>query len=402
MSMSGQRGQTCQTCGLYKNVLSPRMQPFGNFKKRILNIGEAPGEWEDKKGKQWQGKVGRLLQKTYQKFGIDLFDDCLNINSINCRPTDKAGNRKPTDHEIACCKSKVLKLISDRKPRLIMVIGGTAIKSLIGNVWKKDLGGITKWRGWTIPDQTYNAWVCPVFHPSYVERSDKEVETIWLQDLERALSMWKEPLPVKEDFESQVKILSTPSEIASELTNINMGQMGNELPNMLATDFETTGLKPHHKKQKIKIISMCDNPHKAIVFQRPKSKRLLKMIKEIYENPKINKTAWNMKFEDTWARIKEGWKIKPWVFDPMLACHIEDNRHGITNLKIQTYRHFGIADYDSEIHPYLIAPNSNDLNRIDELISKPDGLRKLQIYCGLDSLFEYRIAVRMMKEMRML
>jgi hypothetical protein len=86
----------------------------------------------------------------------------------------------------------------------------------------------------------------------------------------------------------------------------------------------------------------------------------------------------------------------------MLACHIEDNRHGITNLKIQTYRHFGIADYDSEIHPYLIAPNSNDLNRIDELISKPDGLRKLQIYCGLDSLFEYRIAVRMMKEMRML
>ena len=62
-----QNGKTtsCVSCGLHKFVLSPRMTPFGKFHKGILNLGEAPGETEDKRGKQWQGKSGRLLQRTY-------------------------------------------------------------------------------------------------------------------------------------------------------------------------------------------------------------------------------------------------------------------------------------------------------------------------------------------------
>ena len=58
---------SCASCGLYHDATSPRMKPFGNFKKGILNLGEAPGEIEDKRGKQWQGKTGRLLQKTYYR-----------------------------------------------------------------------------------------------------------------------------------------------------------------------------------------------------------------------------------------------------------------------------------------------------------------------------------------------
>ena len=85
----------CSSCGLFQSVLSPKMQAFGNFEKGILNIGEAPGETEDRKGKQWQGKVGRLLRDTYDSLGIDLFEDCLNINAINCRPTDKHGANRP-------------------------------------------------------------------------------------------------------------------------------------------------------------------------------------------------------------------------------------------------------------------------------------------------------------------
>ena len=403
MSMSGIKGQTCQTCGLYKNVNSPRMKPFGNFRKRILNIGNAPGEWDDRKGKPWQGKPGKLLQRTYQKFGIDLFEDCLNINAIGCRPLDENGrDRKPTPHEIACCKRKVSKVIYERNPRVIILLGNTSIQSIIGTVWKNGIGGIAKWRGWSIPDQTYNAWVCSTFHPSYVDQSEQEIETIWKQDLKQALQMWEKPLPQKEDFESQVQILSNPKDIHDSLLSMNMGQIGNDLPNIVATDFETTGLKPHAKEQRLRIISLCDAPNRAIVFKKPKSLRLLKMLKAIYQNPEIGKTAWNMKFEHSWTKVKLGYDISPWVFDPMLGSHVEDNRTGITGLKFQTYRHFGIAGYDEEVHPYLIAPHSNDLNQIDELIKLPGGLEKLQIYCGLDSLFEYRIAVKMMKEMGVL
>jgi len=68
---------SCASCGLYKNALSPKMKSYGAFKKEILNIGEAPGEVEDKRGMPWQGKTGRLLKKTYRRLGVDLFEDCL-------------------------------------------------------------------------------------------------------------------------------------------------------------------------------------------------------------------------------------------------------------------------------------------------------------------------------------
>ncbi|MBU0847621.1 hypothetical protein KKH23_10585 [Patescibacteria group bacterium] len=139
---------SCASCGLYREVISPRMEPFGNFRKGILNIGEAPGETEDKRGKQWQGKVGRILKRTYRKLGIDLFEDCLNINAINCRPTTKNGNnRTPTPQEIACCRSRVMKTIEEYHPKVIILLGGSAIFSFLGHRWKKDLGGIFKWRG---------------------------------------------------------------------------------------------------------------------------------------------------------------------------------------------------------------------------------------------------------------
>src|SRR4030066_1575758 len=88
--ISYQKGKflTCQSCGLYKDCKSPKMQPFGNFQKKIMVIGEAPGEIEDNKGKPWQGKSGQLLQKTFGDLGIDLFEDCVNVNSVSCRPMD--------------------------------------------------------------------------------------------------------------------------------------------------------------------------------------------------------------------------------------------------------------------------------------------------------------------------
>ena len=132
---------SCASCGLYKDCQSPRMKPFGNFQKGILNIGESPGEVEDQRNKPWQGKTGRLLQKTYRRLGIDLFEDCLNINAVNCSPKD---NRTPTNYEVDCCRKNLLKIIEENQPKVIIVLGGSALHSILGHRWKKDLGGISK------------------------------------------------------------------------------------------------------------------------------------------------------------------------------------------------------------------------------------------------------------------
>ena len=46
---------SCVSCGLYKYVMSPRMKPYGEFGKRIMVIGEGPGEEDDKKVISLQG-----------------------------------------------------------------------------------------------------------------------------------------------------------------------------------------------------------------------------------------------------------------------------------------------------------------------------------------------------------
>lgn len=392
---------SCASCGMYQYVLSPRMEPFGNFKKRILNIGEAPGEEEDKKGKQWQGKVGQRLQREYRELGFDLFDDCLNINSVNCRPVDKKGNnRAPVGNEVDCCRSRVLKVIEENSPHVIILVGEKALQSIIGNIWTKDLGGVSKWRGFTIPDRSLNAWICPVWHPSFVERQSgaTEIETVWRQDLERALKMSEVPLPEVQDEAEQVQILD-PDQVETFLSRM----IRRGVP--FAFDYETTGLKPHAEGHQIVCVSVCYSEDRAFVFEMPeKGSRAEQLWKELLSNPAIPKWGYNMKYEHQWTHTLLETEIQGWEWDGMLAAHMEDNRPGICSLKFQTYIRFGVAGYDSSIEKYLKGTDpkdGNSLNRVPELWAdrwdaldqmKREMWKNLLIYCGMDSLFTYRLA----------
>lgn len=376
---------SCVSCGLYRFVLNPRMEPFGKFKKGILNIGEAPGETEDRRGKQWQGKVGRVLQRTYRKFGIDLFEDCLNINSINCRPTLIGRNRKPTNDEIACCRKRVMKVIDQYKPKVIILLGNSALTSLIGYRWMESLGGITKWRGWTIPDRDFNTWICPTFHPSYIDREKRNnaVRIIWQQDLDRAFGMLNTPFPKYEDESKQVEViddLKSLRKLKSDLT---------------AIDYETTGLKPHAKGHRIICASIATGPNHAYTFIMPKTRKERQIWINILADERIGKIAHNMKFEEMWSQVRLKQSVINWQWDGMLAAHVLDNRSGITGLKFQVYVNFGVIDYASEIRSYLKSKeskNGNAFNRIMELLGKPDGKKQLLTYNGMDSIFEFKLA----------
>ncbi len=383
---------SCTSCGLYKYVLSPRMAPFGNFKKGILNIGEAPGETEDKKGKQWQGKVGQRLRKAYKKLGIDLFEDCLNFNAVNCRPTDNKGNnRSPTNNEILCCRQRVLKVIEEYKPKVIVLFGQAALESVIGWRWTKQLGNISKWRGFTIPDQHFKAWLCPTFHPSYVERQQDspELETIWMKDLKRAIKKIDEPKwPTKPDEEKSVHFIDI-----EDLENINFGDT-------IAIDYETTGLKPYLKGHKIVCASVASGEDSVSVFMVPEDSNRWEPLRKLLASKKIGKIAHNMKFEEMWSREYLKQPVSNWVWDSMLAAHVIDNRSDITGLKFQTYIHFGEVGYDDQVSKYLQSDdpkNSNAFNKVESLIKTESGRNLLMKYCALDSLFTFRLAQLQMK-----
>ena len=379
---------TCVTCGLYKNVLSPRMKPSGKGKKGILIIGEAPGEWEDRRGRQWQGRVGRALKRALSSFGIDLFRDCKCINAVNCRPPN---NATPTSFQIQCCRSKVWRVIEEFKPKLILLLGGAAIESFLADRWKKRLGGIGKWRGWKIPDRDVRAWVCPTFHPSYIERSSKKDSTvplIWAKDLEQSLDLLDVPFPNFEKEEDCVECITDFRRVREFISDVRKRKA------LVAFDYETTGLKPHKRGHRVVCISVSDDEDHCLSF--PVSKEIKGTFRRFLKDGKLKKIAQNMKFEDTWSRFYFRTKVNGWIWDTMLASHVLDNRAEITGLKFQVYVNFGIIDYDSSVSKYLNS-NSKDANAFNRIDECP--VDDLLLYCGLDSLFERKLAIRQMKEL---
>jgi len=379
---------SCVSCKLSVGVNSPKMKPYGNFKQSILVIGEAPGETEDKTGKPWQGKTGRFLQNALKEFDFDLFEDCLSINAVICRPTDKNGNnRTPTSQEISHCRKEVLKVIQEYTPKLILLCGGSAVESIIGHRWQRDLGGIMKWRGWTIPDQDFRCWVCPIFHPSYVERAEQEVETVWMQDLKRALRKVNEKFP----RHREPKI-----DIITDLSVLKTIPIGN-----IAIDYETTGIKPHAKGHRIISVAVADSEDHAYSFILPDTRREREPLLCLLKNPSYRKIAHNMKYEENWSvnRLKQS--VDGWEWDTMIAAHILDNRPGVASLKFQTYVNFGIVDYESEVSPYLQSgsKDGNAMNNILKLVETTVGRENLLTYGGLDVIYEYRLAMLQQKIM---
>ena len=380
--------QNCGQCGLWKNCRSPKMPATGDGQKGILIVAEAPGETEDRRNKQLIGAAGKLLRGMVKSLGLDLDVDFRKINAINCRPPD---NRTPTKKEIACCRPMVMKEIERFKPKMIILMGGVAVESVLG----RD-GGIFRWRGSVIPDRDFGCWVAPMFHPSFVLRSDGNpaVEKVFLSDLKRAVTTaLEQPFPVYKREQDQIEVLDDWEAVNDYLKKLNLDWFGK----FFAFDYETTGLKPHAKGHRIVTCSICSEPDRAVAFSM--NKKIFDGLRSVLRTMHLGKIAANMKFEDTWSIHMLGTRVNNWVWDTMLAAHFLDNREKQTSLKYQAYIRYGTPDYDSHIQPYLEGKeknNANSLNRILEL-----NRQELLVYNGIDSLLEYRLALDQAKEMGM-
>lgn len=369
---------SCISCGLIKGCKTPKIPVVGNFKKEILNIGSLPSKLEDNKGKPFQNKSAKLLEKIYKKVGINLFEDCLNTYSVNCYSSNS-----PTSYQIDCCRKSILKLIKKHKPKIIVLFGDFALYSVIGNRWKKDLGKIEKWRGWQIPDQELNAWVCPVFDPDYVLQAKADVEeVIFTQDLKKVSDLVSIPFKVYQ----KPKIMYLKENELFVLDSIKNKN--------IVFDYEGTGLKPHSKGHRIISASVAVDENNVFTFLMPKNRNARKPVLDLLQRKSVGKIAQNIKYEDTWTKIRLRIPIINWVWCTMQASHVIDNRKGITGLKFQTYVQLGIVDYDSEVSPYLKAKennNANAINQIEKLLEKPNGKKLLLKYGALDSINTYRL-----------
>ncbi len=142
---------------------------------KIMLIGEAPGAEEDETGIPFCGDSGKLLDNMLASIGLSREKNVYITNTIFWRPP---ANRRPTKEEIELCRPFVEQHIALIKPRLLILVGSTAVTALLGPKFE-----ITKIR------QEYYAYnnaylsesiaTTALFHPAYLMRQPSQKKQAW-------------------------------------------------------------------------------------------------------------------------------------------------------------------------------------------------------------------------------
>ena len=149
----------CELCKTRTNVVFSDGIP----NSKLVLVGEAPGYWEDQKGKPFVGKAGQLLDKIFACVGLSREKDVYICNTIKCRPPE---NRNPLPEEKQACKKYLDRQLEILQPKIILICGSVALNSLL-----PEQKSITRARGkWF--EGPYFSKMMPIFHPSYLLRND--------------------------------------------------------------------------------------------------------------------------------------------------------------------------------------------------------------------------------------
>ena len=116
----------CQKCHLGKSRIN-FVFGGGDPKAKLMLIGEAPGENEDKRGEPFVGRSGILLDKILSAININRQAGVYISNVLKCRPPD---NRNPLNSEINECEPYLKNQVNIIKPKLLVALGKIAGKTL--------------------------------------------------------------------------------------------------------------------------------------------------------------------------------------------------------------------------------------------------------------------------------
>lgn len=146
----------CQGCELYAGA-TQTVFGRGAPHARIVFVGEQPGDVEDRQGLPFVGPAGRLLREAVDDAGIDPADVYI-TNAVKHFRFELRGRRRihqtPGPAHISACRPWVVAEFSLLEPRLVVMLGATAGKALLGPSFR-----VTQARGRLMP------WPASAQHP---------------------------------------------------------------------------------------------------------------------------------------------------------------------------------------------------------------------------------------------
>ena len=160
-----------KNCDLKKNAKQIVFSD-GSITSKIMIIGEGPGANEDKEGKPFVCRAGKILDKMLAAIKLNRKNVYIS-NVVNFRPPM---NRRPTDEEIKKYLPFLNKHIELINPKILLLLGSTALNALIGNevVISKARG---KWTNKKFGESTIQ--IIASFHPAFLMRQPDQKKYAW-------------------------------------------------------------------------------------------------------------------------------------------------------------------------------------------------------------------------------
>jgi DNA polymerase len=162
----------CRACPLWENA-TQTVFGEGDSGARVMLVGEQPGDEEDIAGRPFVGPAGRLLDRALAAAGVDRASVYI-TNAVKHFKWQLRGKRRlhktPAQREIEACRQWIDREISAVKPRVIVCMGATAARALLGPEFR-----VSTMRGKFV-ESTLAGHVFATFHPSALLRLRDEGE----------------------------------------------------------------------------------------------------------------------------------------------------------------------------------------------------------------------------------
>ncbi len=136
---------------------------------RVMVVGEAPGRDEDREGRPFVGRAGKLLDRMFAALGLSRSEGGLYITNV--LPWRPPQNREPTAEEIAMMVPFLERHVALADPEILVVMGNISAQALLGR------RGITRLRGtW---GEALGRPAMPMTHPAYLLRNPAAKREAW-------------------------------------------------------------------------------------------------------------------------------------------------------------------------------------------------------------------------------
>jgi uracil-DNA glycosylase len=163
----------CRGCELWEPATQVVFSA-GNPRARVALVGEQPGDVEDRRGIPFVGPAGKLLQRALDEAGLPREETYVTNAVKHFRFTERGKRRihqTPELAHITACRPWLVAELGAVDPELVVVLGATAAKALLGGTFR-----VTQHRGEVMERETPAGVrrLMATVHPSSVLRGPPE------------------------------------------------------------------------------------------------------------------------------------------------------------------------------------------------------------------------------------